>query len=377
MLSEYIKALLFIVLAEMGDKTQILAMVFATRFKIRKVLLGICLGSLLNHGIAVGFGKYIGGRIPSYLLQMIAGAAFLLFAIWTLSDDDQEEEVKSNKKQGGAILTVASAFFIGELGDKTQLTAITLSVDALYPILILCGTVSGMLVTSSLGIFVGSKIGDRIPDAIIKIISGTIFMIFGVQKIAVSTPPRYVNSVNIAIFIGLIAACFAMLIRAGIRIKKKDQPSSYGRSAALLYNYVRAMENSVETICNGKDKCITCQGNGCAIGYIRNIIKNLSQSPDLDNEVNSRREIRFYKDKFNKRQLNMALATTLHYLSLNGEDHGHEAHEIRNVLEMMIFDSFLPWDKSIEVYLKRVEEVDYNVGNEIRRNLETYKRTED
>src|SRR5690554_2998779 len=161
MIQEMIKAFFLIFIAEMGDKTQILAMAFATRFPVRKVLLGIGLGALLNHGLAVALGSSLSRVVPLSTIQIIAGAAFIGFALWTLKPENGEEE-KEPRMQFGPTATVALAFFIGELGDKTQLTAITLAADARYPLLILGGTVSGMIATGALGIFIGKKLGEKI-----------------------------------------------------------------------------------------------------------------------------------------------------------------------------------------------------------------------
>jgi putative Ca2+/H+ antiporter (TMEM165/GDT1 family) len=149
MLQEYLKALFLIIMAEMGDKTQILAMAFATRFKVKSVLLGIFAGSFLNHGLAVILGAYLSKFIPVNTIQIIAGFSFIGFALWTLraEEDDEEENTRENF---GPMVTVAIAFFVGELGDKTQLTAITLSSDANYPLFILLGTVSGMVISGAL-----------------------------------------------------------------------------------------------------------------------------------------------------------------------------------------------------------------------------------
>lgn len=91
-----------------------------------------------------------------------------------LSDSDTEE-IDHNKGMH-PVLTVALAFFIGELGDKTQLTAMTLSSEGNYPLFILIGTTLGMVATSAMGIFIGSKIGDKVPDIAIKIVSSLVFV---------------------------------------------------------------------------------------------------------------------------------------------------------------------------------------------------------
>lgn len=229
MITEYFQSLFLIFVAEMGDKTQILAMMFATQFKVSKVFIGIFIGSLLNHGLAVAFGSYIGGMIPSFILQMIAGTAFIGFAIWTLRESDEEKKETSSHRSYGAVITVALAFFVGELGDKTQLTAITLAVDAVFPIIVLMGTVSGMLVTSGIGIVIGSQLGDKIPDVFIKIASGSVFMIFGIIKLYNATPSNYVNPYTVTIFIGVIGYGILLLIKKILEIKNSGQDSVYNK----------------------------------------------------------------------------------------------------------------------------------------------------
>src|SRR5690606_5883620 len=105
-------------------------------------------------------GSYLSQVVPIKTIQMIAGAAFVGFALWTLKPEDEEEEMET-RMQFGPAATVALAFFLGELGDKTQLTAITLAADASFPLLILAGTVTGMIATGALGIMVGKKLGDK------------------------------------------------------------------------------------------------------------------------------------------------------------------------------------------------------------------------
>ena len=139
----------------MGDKTQILAMTFAFA-SCKKVLIGIGLGVFLNHGLAVILGSYLSRMIPISTLQMIAGAAFIGFAFWTLKPEKEGEE-NELRMQFGPVATVSLAFFLGELGDKTQLTAITMAADAKYPLMILAGTVSGMAATGALGIIIGKS----------------------------------------------------------------------------------------------------------------------------------------------------------------------------------------------------------------------------
>lgn len=117
----------------MGDKSQILAMAFATKFPIRKVMIGVFAGALLNHGLAVLLGSFIQDYIPITTLQIVAGFAFVVFALWSLKPEDNKDEETNKKMKFGPILTVAIAYFLGELGDKTQLTTIALSANSQFP----------------------------------------------------------------------------------------------------------------------------------------------------------------------------------------------------------------------------------------------------
>ncbi|MDF2614719.1 MAG: hypothetical protein K0S71_2505 [Clostridia bacterium] len=195
MTKELLGAFLLVFVAEMGDKTQIIAMMFATRYKATSVLAGVLIGSLLNHGLAVLLGATLGNVIPVPVLATTAGLAFIYFAFSSLKHEvDGGENMRGYKN---AVTTVASAFFIGELGDKTQLSAITLSMDAVYPWFILMGTVSAMVVSSSLGIWIGSKIGQRISETLVKVVSATLFFSFGSIKLVTV----FLNKVDIIFII--------------------------------------------------------------------------------------------------------------------------------------------------------------------------------
>ncbi len=208
MLKELARAFFLIFVAEMGDKTQIMAMAFATQYRKSQVLIGVFLGVILNHGIAIVLGKYLAKIIPLKLLQIIAGFMFVIFGLLALKEEKDEGE--KNKNHFGPIITVAVAFFLGELGDKTQLTALTLAMDSHYPLFVLLGTTLGMIVVSGLGILVGSKIGEKIPEIAIKIVSSFIFLFFGTYKIMTAIPKIYLSGINIFMYfaiIGLVEFC--------------------------------------------------------------------------------------------------------------------------------------------------------------------------
>lgn len=182
MIYEFLKTFLLIFVAEIGDKTQILLMTCAARYSIIQVLLGIIIGVALNHGLAIIIGTYISNIIEIEILQVFAGAIFVIFGLFALNNyADEERNTKSLKC--GAVLTVAGTFFIGELGDKTQLTAMTIAMESDYPFVVLLGSIVGMIVVGCMGIIIGTALTKRVPSYIIKIISGLIFIVFGLVKL--------------------------------------------------------------------------------------------------------------------------------------------------------------------------------------------------
>ncbi|MGI6777523.1 MAG: TMEM165/GDT1 family protein [Acetivibrionales bacterium] len=169
-----------VVLAEMGDKTQLLAMAFAAKYRAGKVLLGVIIATVLNHALAVALGSFITRFEPLEIwVQGIASLSFIFFGLWTIRGDKLEGE-ENRETRFGAVLTVAIAFFIAELGDKTQLATIALAARfPRYPAAVLAGTTLGMLIADSVGIFIGVVMCKRIPERLVKLISAGAFILFG------------------------------------------------------------------------------------------------------------------------------------------------------------------------------------------------------
>ena len=169
-----------VVLAEMGDKTQLLAMAFATKYKASKVMLGVLIATIFNHALAVFVGNYL-TRFDSaqVWIQGIASLSFILFGLWTIRGDHLNGEDKKILRFG-AVATVTFAFFLAEMGDKTQLATIALATKfPKEPLWILMGTTTGMLIADAFGIIVGVVLCKRIPERKIKLVSAGAFMVFG------------------------------------------------------------------------------------------------------------------------------------------------------------------------------------------------------
>ena len=170
-----------VALAEMGDKTQLLAFILAARFKKPvPIILGILLATLVNHGLAGALGAWITSVISPDTMRWVLGLSFIAMAIWTLIPDKiEEEETKVAQKLGvfGATLVT---FFLAEMGDKTQIATVALAAHYGAPLLVVIGTTLGMLIADVPAVFVGSKFADKIPMKLVHSIAAGIFAIMGV-----------------------------------------------------------------------------------------------------------------------------------------------------------------------------------------------------
>jgi putative Ca2+/H+ antiporter (TMEM165/GDT1 family) len=174
-----------IFVAELGDKSQLMALTFATRFKTLPVLIGITVATAVVHLVSVGIGYGLGATLPTGWISLFAGLAFLAFGGWTLRGDalTDEEKGKAERTTGSAILAVSVAFFLAELGDKTMLATITLATQHGWFGTWL-GSTLGMVAADALAILVGRLLGKRLPDKAIKYGAAALFAIFGVWLIA-------------------------------------------------------------------------------------------------------------------------------------------------------------------------------------------------
>lgn len=185
----YLASLAFVVLAEMGDKTQLLAMAFATRYRWQTVMWGVFVATLVNHLLAVLAGNYLTALFPMHYIQAAASASFILFGLWTVRGDKLSGEDK--RFNFSPFWTVAVAFFIAEMGDKTQLATVALASRYGQIIQIWLGTTSGMLLADALGIIVGIVMGKNIPERAIKWFAAIIFVVFGLVGLYDVAPPSF------------------------------------------------------------------------------------------------------------------------------------------------------------------------------------------
>ena len=191
-----------VVLAEMGDKTQLLAMALACRFRWQTVMLGIFAATLGNHFLAVVTGAYLTRVIPLHYVQVAAAASFILFGFWTLRGDTLEGEDK--RFNYSPFWTVAVAFFLAEMGDKTQLATVALAAEYKSIIAVWMGTTTGMLIADAIGIGVGIVLGKKIPDRLIKWVAALIFIFFGLSGLYDLLPGSLLYPIFIFSGLGLL-----------------------------------------------------------------------------------------------------------------------------------------------------------------------------
>ncbi len=190
MITTFILAMVAVVLAEMGDKTQLLAMAFAARVRWQTVLWAVLAATLVNHLMAVATGNVITQFLPMAWIKLAAAGSFIVFALWTIRGDTLDCEDRECARS--VFWTVAVAFFIAEMGDKTQLMTIALAAEEALAVggtgliaklqqivPVWMGTTCGMMIADAFGIVVGIVLHKHIPERLVKWIAAACFGGFG------------------------------------------------------------------------------------------------------------------------------------------------------------------------------------------------------
>lgn len=173
-------------IAEMGDKTQLMLIALTSKYKLKDIIFGTAVAILVLNGLAVLAGGLVSEFIPGWLIKTVAALAFLYFAASTIAgDDDEEEEEGGNSKIKFAPFAVFCTFFIAELGDKTQLTAITFGanegMEAAIVVWIACSL--GLFAADILGMLVGYLLKSKTPEGLLNTLAFVIFSVFGVYTL--------------------------------------------------------------------------------------------------------------------------------------------------------------------------------------------------
>lgn len=174
-----------VALAEIGDKTQLLAFILAARFKKPlPIIAGIFCATVVNHGLAGALGAWITSALGGDTLRWVLGLSFIGMAIWTMIPDKIEEEETQVAKRLGVFGATLVTFFLAEMGDKTQIATVAMAAKFSSPVLVVMGTTLGMLIADVPAVFVGDKFAAKIPMKLVHSIAAGIFALLGVATLA-------------------------------------------------------------------------------------------------------------------------------------------------------------------------------------------------
>lgn len=233
MLAALLLSFAVIFVAELGDKSQLMAMTFALRHRWWVVLSGITVATTAVHLISVAVGHYLGAALPTHLLGILAGVAFVLFGLWTLRGDSLSEDEAGKAQRSGApaFFAVTSAFLLAELGDKTMLATITLAADHDW-VGVWIGSTIGMVAADALAILLGALAGKHLPERLIQVVAAALFLVFGVSMLiegAFPTAPGVVVAAG-ALAVLMLAAAVLRALPARLRpaVLRPESASSVG-----------------------------------------------------------------------------------------------------------------------------------------------------
>ncbi|GAB3190361.1 TMEM165/GDT1 family protein [Hydrogenophaga aquatica] len=173
-----------VALAEIGDKTQLLAFLLAARFKKPlPIIAGILLATIVNHGLAGALGAWITASVSADVLRWVLGLSFIAMAVWTLIPDEIEEDETKIAKRLGVFGATLVTFFLAEMGDKTQVATVAMAVHYAAPVLVVIGTTLGMLIADVPAVFVGDKLAGKIPMRLVHGVAAAVFAVLGVMTL--------------------------------------------------------------------------------------------------------------------------------------------------------------------------------------------------
>ena len=170
-----------VALAEIGDKTQLLALVLAARFrKPVPIIFGILIATLANHFLAGAVGAWLASVIGPTAMRWILGVSFIAMAIWTLIPDKLDDEEEAKPPRYGVFATTLVAFFLLEMGDKTQIATIALAAKYSSLVSVVAGTTLGMMLANVPAVLLGEVAARKLPMRLVHGIAGAIFLVLGI-----------------------------------------------------------------------------------------------------------------------------------------------------------------------------------------------------
>lgn len=218
----FLKVLLTEFIAEMGDKTQLMLVALTSKYKLRDIIMGTAVAILVLNGLAVLAGGLVGSLIPDWIIKLVAAVAFMYFAVTSLMKDDEGEEEVKEGKIPFAPLAVFCTFFVAELGDKTQLTAITFGANEglSAAIIVWLGCSIGLFAADIIGMLIGYLLKSKTPDGFLNGLAFIIFAVFGVVTLrqglllpGCPIPETYAYPIIIAASVVFAGICLLVFLR--------------------------------------------------------------------------------------------------------------------------------------------------------------------
>ncbi|MBQ9342206.1 MAG: TMEM165/GDT1 family protein [Lachnospiraceae bacterium] len=224
----FLKILLTEFIAEMGDKTQLMLVAMTSRYKVKDIVLGTAAAVLVLNGLAVLAGGLVSEFVPDWLIKLIAGAAFLFFALTSLKKDDDEEEAEGKGKFKVAAIAVFCTFFVAELGDKTQLTAITFGANEGMEkaIIVWLACSIGLFAADMVGMAVGLLVKNKMSTGFLNVLAYVIFAIFGVLTLKTGFELLLNGEYLIPITVAIIAIFIILSVIIYFIENKKEKKTS-------------------------------------------------------------------------------------------------------------------------------------------------------
>ncbi|MDO5301480.1 MAG: TMEM165/GDT1 family protein [Tissierellia bacterium] len=298
MLRTWLQAFTMVFLGELGDKSQLLALAFAATYPATLVLGGVSLGIALNHGIAILVAMVLSGLVGDLtMIQLFAGVLFLFFGFKSFWLEFGEEEEEARESKFGPLFTMAGTFFVGELGDKTQLIAMTLAMEH-PPLLIFSATVPSMILVSIIGIAVGKLLGKRIPEATMSYLAGGLFLYFGITKVHPMLPEGLNGTAGLILMAGLSVVA-VLLIREE---NKKRKEGYYSQEISQILQIAAANEGEKRGEALERLNSLTTDYLGRELPVFGSTIEYLENMRNMDQDMYQRLKKLLDQDRLQKQK---------------------------------------------------------------------------
>jgi len=220
MLAATLLSLGVVFLAEIGDRSQLITMTYALRYRWWVVLTGVAIAAFLVHGVSVAVGHFLGTTLPARPMAFASAIAFLIFAVWAWREGAAADETSTpDREPRFALLTVMSTFILAEMSDKTTLATLTLASNHDW-VGVWIGTTVGMVLADALAIAVGRLLHQRLPAQLLHVLASLLFLLFGLWMLLDNALGR--RSVAIAVTVAVAAGAAAVAAAQTLRRRRTE-----------------------------------------------------------------------------------------------------------------------------------------------------------